>query len=46
MAAWAAWWSHEDMQQIINELHTLTLNVTTELLGPSPIVPEPIRPGK
>lgn len=44
MAAWAAWWSHEDMQQVLTELHTLALNVTTELWGPSPVVPEPIRP--
>lgn len=45
MAAWAAWWNHEDIQQVLNELHTLALNVTTELWGPSPVVPEPIRPG-
>jgi quinol monooxygenase YgiN len=45
MAAWAAWWSHEDVQQANNELYTLALNVTTELWGPSPLVPEPIRPG-
>ena len=46
MAAWAAWWSHEDCQQVFNELHTLALNVTAELWGPSPVVPEPVRPGK
>ncbi|MCR4405545.1 MAG: antibiotic biosynthesis monooxygenase [Anaerolineae bacterium] len=46
MAAWAAWWSHENIQQVLNELHTLALNVTTELWGPSPVVPEPVRPGK
>jgi len=29
---------------VINELHTLALNVTTELWGPSPLIPEPVRP--
>ena len=46
MAAWAAWWSHQDCQQVFTELHTLALNVTTELWGPSPVVPEPLRPGE
>ena len=46
MAAWAAWWSHPDCQQTLTELHTLALNVTTELWGPSPVVPEPVRPGQ
>jgi len=45
MAAWAAWHTHEDAQKVLDELRTLTLNVTTELWGPSPVVPEPIRPG-
>ncbi len=46
MDTWATWWSHEEMQQVLSELHTLALNVTTELWGPSPVVPAPIRPGK
>ena len=46
MAAWAAWWSHEDTQVLFTELHTLALNVTLELWGPSPVVPAPIRPAK
>lgn len=45
LAAWAAWQAHEDIQKILDELRTLTVNVTTELWGPSPVVPEPIRPG-
>lgn len=45
MEAWAAWQSHEDTQEVLDELHTLVLNVTIELWGPSPVVPEPIRPG-
>ena len=45
MAAWAAWYGHDDVQNVIGELRTLTTNVEIELWGPSPIVPQPIRPG-
>lgn len=45
MAAWAAWRGHEEAQKVWSELHTLGLNVTAELWGPSPLSPEPIRPG-
>jgi quinol monooxygenase YgiN len=45
MAAWAAWHSSEDAQKVWSELHTLGLNVTAELWGPSPVMPAPIRPG-
>ena len=45
MAAWAAWYGHDAVQQVIAEVHTLATGVTTELWGPSPIVPQPIRPG-
>ncbi len=46
MATWAAWESHEDIQKTRNELDALATDVTTELWGPSPVVPKPIRPGK
>lgn len=46
MADWGAWQAHEDTQTVLDELHTLALNVTVELWGPSPVVPEPIRPGR
>jgi quinol monooxygenase YgiN len=46
LAAWAAWRSNPDLQQVLDELHTLALNVSAELWGPSAIVPAPIRPGK
>ena len=46
MAAWAAWQAHEDVQKVLDELHTLATNVSLELWGPSPVVPAPIRPGK
>jgi antibiotic biosynthesis monooxygenase (ABM) superfamily enzyme len=46
MAAWAAWQNNEDVQTVLTELRTLALNVNMEVWGPSPVVPEPIRPGK
>ncbi|MCG3212684.1 MAG: hypothetical protein FOGNACKC_06376 [Anaerolineae bacterium] len=45
MAAWAAWYSTEVVQTVFVEMRTLANNVTTELWGPSPVVPQPIRPG-
>ena len=46
MMAWAKWQSNQDVQDILIELHTLVLNVSTELWGPSPVVPAPIQPGR
>ena len=46
LAAWASWYANEDLQKLQDELRTLTTNVSTELWGPSPVVPKPIRPGK
>jgi quinol monooxygenase YgiN len=46
MSAWAAWSSNEEVQKTVAELHTLAVNVTNELWGPSPVVPAPMRPGK
>jgi quinol monooxygenase YgiN len=44
LAAWAAWRDNADVQKVLDEAYALTLNMTTELWGPSPIVPKPIRP--
>jgi quinol monooxygenase YgiN len=46
MAAWAAWQNDENVRKVLDELHTLALNVNIEVWGPSPVVPAPIRPGK
>jgi hypothetical protein len=46
LAAWTAFYAHEDVQKVQDELRTLTVNLTTELWGPSPVVPQPIRPGR
>jgi quinol monooxygenase YgiN len=45
LAAWAAFYAHENVENVLEELRTLATDVTTELWGPSPVVPEPIRPG-
>ena len=42
---WVAWQAHEDMQKVFAELHTVPLNVSMELWGPSPVVSPRIRPG-
>ena len=46
LPTWAAWRGNEGIRKVLDELYTVALNVTTELWGPSPVVPEPIRPGK
>ena len=45
-AAWAAWYSNEEVQKAVNEGRTFAIDWTSELWGPSPVVPAPIRPGK
>jgi quinol monooxygenase YgiN len=44
-AAWAAFYSSEESQKTWDEVRMLTNNLSTELWGPSPVVPQPIRPG-
>jgi len=44
LAAWSAFYAHEDIQKAWEELKTFTTNLSTELWGPSPDVPEPIQP--
>lgn len=45
LAAWAAWSSSDVVQKLLADGHTVALNLKTELWGPSPLVPAPIRPG-
>ena len=45
LAAWAAFRAHDDVEKVLEELRTLAVDVTMEVWGPSPVVPEPIRPG-
>lgn len=45
MASCAAWLENEDVLNVKAELATVATNVTCEIWGPSPVVPEPIRPG-
>jgi antibiotic biosynthesis monooxygenase (ABM) superfamily enzyme len=43
--AWATWYASEEIQKMVKERRAFTINETSELWGPSPIVPDPIRPG-
>lgn len=44
MKEWAAFYDSADAKKIMEEIHTLALNVSIEVWGPSPIVPEPLKP--
>jgi quinol monooxygenase YgiN len=43
--AWAAWYADDGVQQSTNEVRQYVENLTAELWGPSPVVPQPMRPG-
>jgi antibiotic biosynthesis monooxygenase (ABM) superfamily enzyme len=44
-ATWAAWYTHEEVQALIAERRALVLNEVNDIWGPSPVVPQPLRPG-
>ena len=46
LATWAAWRSDGVVEEVWNEGRAYMDNLSAELWGPSPVVPEPIRPGK
>ena len=46
LAAWASWYGSATTQTLMSELYRFALNVNTEVWGPSPVVPVPLRPGK
>jgi len=43
MAAFASYVSHGDFQTLMMEVRTFVTNVSTEVWGPSPLAPQPIR---
>jgi hypothetical protein len=45
LAAFAAFYADEDIQDVFAERHIYEVNLSSELWGPSPVVPEPLRPG-
>ena len=44
VAAWATWREAEAVQQVFDELYEYGSDVEIELCGPSPVVPQPLRP--
>jgi heme-degrading monooxygenase HmoA len=46
LADWAKFAESAENQKIQSELYKFATNVKIELWGPSPVVPEPLRPGK
>ena len=42
---WNAWYTHKKVQRLFDEARKYEINVSYELWGPSPFLPEPIRPG-
>lgn len=45
LAAWQAWYDSETVQELVASMASMLLNLETELWGPSPVLPQPIRPG-
>lgn len=45
IATWQSWYDSEAVQSILADMTSMLLNLETELWGPSPVVPQPIRPG-
>ncbi len=43
--SWAAWRSSDVVCAVWDEARTYMANIRAELWGPSPVVPDPIRPG-
>lgn len=46
IASWANWRIHDDVQNVYSQLQNLASNIISELWGPSPIIPKPIKVGK
>ena len=44
LADWQAWYESEAVQSTLAEMAFVAVNLETELWGPSPVVPQPIRP--
>jgi heme-degrading monooxygenase HmoA len=44
MTAFARWYQSEPVQEVVRESRRYCENMATELWGPSPVVPKPVRP--
>lgn len=45
LATWQTWYESEAAQTVLANAASVMVNVETELWGPSPVLPQPIRPG-
>ena len=45
LATWQSWYESDTVQDVLAGMGDMVLNLETELWGPSPVVPQPIRPG-
>ena len=43
--AWAIWRTSEDIQKHFDESRSFLTNIRTEVWAPSPVTPQPLRPG-
>lgn len=44
MENFGLWFDNEEIQELVKERRNFTSNEQTEIWGPSPVVPDPIRP--
>ncbi len=44
LASWAAWRSHETVNAVWQESKAYLEDMRVELWGPSPLIPEPVKP--
>jgi antibiotic biosynthesis monooxygenase (ABM) superfamily enzyme len=45
LTSWETFFSHDEYQRLLLERRAFILNEVSEVWGPSPLVPEPLRPG-
>ena len=46
LADWAKFYESSGWQELETEMRTFVTNLRFELWGPSPVIPEPLRPGQ
>jgi quinol monooxygenase YgiN len=46
LESYTVWRNNSDVNKVDNEIRAFTTNITSELWGPSPLIPEPMYPPK